>query len=258
MTISRRGTLRLGAAAAAAAGLVPLLAARARQAADGGESFDTDSGQLTVHPVSHASFVMTTPGPVIYNDPVGEPSAYADFPPADLILITHQHGDHYNADTLAALMQERTALVVNPAVHEMLPEDLKARATVLANGESTKIAGISIDAIPAYNTTEDRLQYHPEGRDNGYVLAIDGARVYIAGDTEDIPEMRTLQDIDLAFVPMNLPYTMTPEQAASAVREFKPAHVYPYHYRGSDVQAFADQVGDASDVILADGWYSEA
>ena len=258
MTITRRGTLRLGAAAAAVAGLAPMLAARAREAAEGGESFDTANGRLTVHPVSHASFVMTTPGPVIYNDPVGELSAYEAFPRADLILITHQHGDHYDAETLAALMGEETELVVNPAVRDMLPEDLKSRATVLANGDSAEVAGISIEAVPAYNTTEDRLQYHPQGRDNGYVLTIDGTRVYIAGDTEDTAEMRAMENIDLAFVPMNLPYTMTVDQAASAVREFKPTHVYPYHYRGSDVQVFADQVGDASDVILTDAWYAGA
>ena len=123
-------------------------------------------------------------------------------------------------------------LVVNPAVFAMLSDDLKAKATAIGNGETTKVGEIGIEAVPAYNTTEERLKYHPKGRDNGYVLTIDGKRIYIAGDTEDIPEMRALKDIDVAFVPMNLPYTMTTEQAASAVAEFKPDYRLPLPLQG--------------------------
>jgi L-ascorbate metabolism protein UlaG (beta-lactamase superfamily) len=176
---------------------------------------------------------------VIYCDPVGDPAAYSAHPAPDLILVTHEHGDHYNADTLVALAGEATQLVTNPAVHGMLPEALKARATALINGASATVGNIGVSAIPAYNTTEDRKKYHPQGRDNGYVLNLEGARVYIAGDTEDIPEMRALEGIDIAFVPMNLPYTMSIEQAASAVNAFRPKYVYPYHYKGSDPVAFA-------------------
>jgi L-ascorbate metabolism protein UlaG (beta-lactamase superfamily) len=253
MAISRRSTLLLGASALAGLGMRPR-SGRAQAAAD---SYAVEGGELTIHPVKHASLVMTLPDMVIYVDPVGGAEAYAGLPPPGLILVTHQHGDHFDAPTLTALASEGTRLLTNPAVHGMLPSELQARATAIANGESTTADAVAIDAIPAYNTTPDRLQYHPQGRDNGYVLTIGGSRVYIAGDTEDIPEMRALQDIAIAFVPMNLPYTMTVEQAADGVATFSPARVYPYHYGESDVQAFARLVGEAgvgTEVLLRD-WY---
>ena len=140
----------------------------------------------------------------------------------------------------------------------MLPEGMEAE--VMENGGSTTWNDLTIDAIPAYNMTEGRLDFHPEGRDNGYVLTLAGFRVYISGDTEDVPEMRALENIDLAFVCMNLPFTMDAEAAASAVRDFAPAFVYPYHYRGrdggtQDPEAFAEMVGDASEVRMGD-WYA--
>ncbi len=246
---------------AAAIGGITILPTLARAQGEGGEVFETDAGNIIVHPVNHASFVLETPAGTIYSDPVGEAAQYVDLPPPDLILVTHEHGDHYKAETLAALVGENTQIVTNPAVFAMLPEDLKAKATEVANGGSTTFNGLSIDAIPAYNITEGRLDFHPQGRDNGYVLNFEGFRVYVSGDTEDIPEMRALQDIGLCFLCMNLPFTMTAEQAASAVAEFKPRFVYPYHYRGrdggtQDPQAFADMVGDAAEVKLHD-WYAE-
>ena len=262
MTLTRRHVLDLGGATLAGLGLATLVPFRARAQGAGmqGDSYQTDGGQIVVYPVEHASFVMTTPGLVIYNDPVGGADRFADLPPPGLILITHEHSDHYDVPTLEGLVTENTRLLTNPAVHEMLPDDLKARATAIANGETTTAGEMRIDAIPAYNTTPERLQYHPEGRDNGYVLSIDGLTVYIAGDTEDIPEMRALRSIEVAFLPMNLPYTMTVEQAAAAVAAFRPATVYPYHYKGSDTEAFAGLVeksGVASTVVLTD-WYPAA
>ena len=247
------------ASAAAAAGAITVLPYAARAEAHASDSFETDMGPLTVHPVSHASFVMETPAGVFYVDPVGDAAQYDDYPAADLILITHEHGDHYNAETLEALMGEDTHLITNPAVAEMLPEGLEADE-VLANGDSTTWNDIGLDAIPAYNTTEGRTNFHPEGRDNGYVLTMGDFRVYISGDTEDIPEMRALEDIDLAFLCMNLPFTMTAEQAADAVAEFQPAYVYPYHYRGrdggtQDPEHFAELVGEATQVKMGD-WYA--
>ena len=245
-------------AATAAAGAIAVLPFRAHAAAD---AFATASGEIKVHPVSHASFVMETPAGTIYADPVGEASLYADFPRPNLILVTHQHGDHFNVDTLNALVAEGTALVVNPAVGDILPEQLKARATVMENGASETVGDVAVEAIPAHNLTEERLKFHPPGRDNGYVLTIDGFRVYVSGDTEDVPEMRALKDIDLAFVCMNLPFTMTAETAASAVAEFKPKTVYPYHYRGrdggtQDPAEFARLVGEAAEVKMGE-WYGE-
>lgn len=258
MIISRRSTLNLGVGALAATGLGAAwpLAARAQNDAPVGQAHPTDTTEIHVYPVAHASLVMETPGLVIYVDPVDGAEPYAALPTPDLILITHEHGDHFDAATLEAIAGE-AQLVTNPAVLDMLPEALRGRASALANGESTTVGGIGIEAIPSYNITPERLQYHPEGRDNGYVLSIDGRRIYVAGDTEDTPEMRALENVDVAFVPMNLPYTMTVEQAASAVTAFRPAVVYPYHYRGSDVDAFARLVeeGGGPTEVIRGNWY---
>jgi L-ascorbate metabolism protein UlaG (beta-lactamase superfamily) len=258
MRLTRRDSLQLaGAAALGALGstIIMPFAARAQGA---GDSYKSETGEIVVSPVSHASFVMTVPGLVIYNDPVGGKDLYAGSPAPNLILISHEHGDHYDLPTLQAIVGPDTKLVVNPSVHGKLPADLQAKATAIANGEATTVGSMEVQAIPAYNITEERKKFHPQGRDNGYVLAADGLRVYIAGDTEDIPEMRALTGIDIAFVPMNLPYTMDIDQASSAVAAFKPAVVYPYHYNSdagpSDVEAFAAKVGPASKVVLGK-WY---
>ncbi|MGJ8629402.1 MAG: MBL fold metallo-hydrolase [Sulfitobacter sp.] len=257
MTQTRRNFL---ATSAAAAGVITILPYAARAAAHAGDMFETPAGPIKVHPVAHASFVMETPMGVIYADPVGDPAQYADFPDADLILITHEHGDHYNADTLAALAKDKTQIITNPAVFEMLADDVKAKANAVSNDASATFNALKVDAIPAYNTTEERLNFHPRGRDNGYVLNFEGFRVYISGDTEDIPEMRALTDIDLAFVCMNLPFTMDANAAASAVSEFAPTYVYPYHYRGrdggtQDPAEFAKMLGGDTEVRMAE-WYS--
>lgn len=218
---------------AAVLGSTPVLPFAAR--ADGhGISFA--GGAIKVHPVSHASVVFETPAGVIYADPVGEPAAYADKPPADLILVTHEHGDHLNNETLAALVGDNTVLVSNAGAAAKMTADLAAKARVIGNGDMTEFNGMRLDAIPAYNISEQRLKFHPKGRDNGYVMSFADMRVYLSGDTEDIPEMRALEGIDLALICMNLPFTMTVEQAASAVNEFKPGVVIPYHYRGRDVR----------------------
>ncbi|MFQ8429749.1 MBL fold metallo-hydrolase [Amaricoccus sp. W119] len=263
MSYSRREAIRLttmtGATITGATLMgtaVGLRAARAQGAAEG-HAHETDAGEIVIHPVEHASFVLTTPGLVIYNDPVGGAALYEGLPPPGLILITHEHQDHFDPGTLEAIVGDGTALITNPSVHEKLPAALQAKATAIANGETTTAGEIGLDAIPAYNLTEDRLKYHPKGRDNGYVLTIGGRRIYIAGDTEDIPEMRALEAIDIAFVPMNLPYTMDVTQAASAVAEFAPGIVYPYHYGESDIDEFARQLGEsgAATEIARGGWY---
>lgn len=250
---SRRQFLATSAAAAG----VTVLPFAVHSAAHAGDSFA--NGAITVHPISHASFVMQTPNGTIYVDPVGDLSGYAEMPPADLILVTHEHGDHYNPDVLAALTGEGTEVITNPAVHGMLSANAQSQARAIGNGASDSFNGLKIEAIPAYNTTEGRTKFHPKGRDNGYVLSFDGFRVYVSGDTEDIPEMRALTGIDLAFVCMNLPFTMDAESAASAVAEFKPTFVYPYHYRGrddgtQDPAHFADLIGNAAQVKMG-AWY---
>ena len=196
---------------------------------------------FTISPISHASFVLGTADHTIYVDPVGEADAYTGFPPPDLILITHIHKDHLAPELVAALKTERTEVIGSPTVIEQL-----GYGKVIKNGETMTAAGLTIEAIPAYNTTAERLNFHPKGRDNGYVVSRDGTRLYISGDTEDIPEMRALKEIDIALVCMNLPFTMTVDQAASAVNEFRPKVVIPYHYRGkpdmSDIDAFEKMV----------------
>lgn len=258
MTQTRRTFL----VTAASTGAITVLPYAAMAGGHASNEFGSDGGTITVHPVSHASFVMETPAGVIYVDPVGDAAQYADFPKPDLVLVTHEHGDHYNAGTLAAVIDSSTPtpLVTNPAVYDKLSGDLQNRATALANGGTMSWNGLIIDAIPAYNTTEGRTNFHPQGRDNGYVLTLPGFRTYISGDTEDIPEMRALENIDLAFVCMNLPFTMDAAAAASAVAEFGPTYVYPYHYRGrdrgtQDPEEFASLVGDATQVKMGD-WYA--
>lgn len=247
------------ASSTAAIGAITFLPYAARADGHSSDVFQTKAGDIKVHPVSHASFVMETPAGTIYVDPVGDVSAYADFPKPDLILITHHHGDHFKPETLAGIVSDNTKLITNPEVYGKLADDLNGKASQIANGGSTDFNGMKIDAVGAYNLTPERMKFHPKGRDNGYVLSFDGFRVYISGDTEDVPEMRALKDIDLAFVCMNLPFTMDVNAAASAVAEFKPAYVYPYHYRGrdngtQDPAEFAKLVGEAAKVKMG-GWY---
>lgn len=223
----------------------------------------TDAGPLVIHPIEHATLVVEWDGRTIFVDPVGGAERFAAFPTPDLILITHIHGDHMSAETLEGVSTADTPLVMPASVDEQLGEAVPGRRIVLANGESAELGGVAIDAIPAYNTTEERLAFHPEGRDNGYVLTVGGRRVYVSGDTEDIPEMRALENIDAALVCMNLPYTMDVEQAASAVLEFKPREVLPYHSRGkdgmSDLARFRELVAaDPSITVTVLDWYGDS
>ena len=209
-----------------------------------GDVIATDNGDLALQPLNHATFAMAWGGQTIYVDPVGGAELYEGLPSPELILITDIHGDHFDVETLEAVATAGTMIVAPAAVVEGLPEGLAAQAQTLANGAETSVLDLNVEAIPMYNLTEDRLQFHENGRGNGYVLTIGGRRVYISGDTEDIPEMRALENIDVAFVCFNLPYTMTEAQAASAVVEFAPAIVYPYHFGESDVNLFAELVAE--------------
>ena len=237
--------------------LVGVIAPSARSADKiDGDHIATSDGDLIIHPINHATFVMSWKDKTIYVDPVGTSKRFDGLPKPDLILVTDIHGDHLNPETLEAVTNAKTAIVAPSAVAEKLPEKLRKQTTVLANGETKSVAGINVEAVPMYNLTADRLKYHNKGRGNGYVVMVGGKRVYISGDTEDIPEMRALKNIDVAFVCMNLPYTMAEEQAASAVREFKPKFVYPYHYRGSDVEKFKKLVGEDGGVeVRLRDWY---
>lgn len=215
-----------------------------------------------VVPIEHATAVLRWGGTIIYTDPT-DASLLADQPEANIVLITDIHGDHFSTSTLLEVVGPDTALVVPQAVADLLPSDLAARAQILDNGGSTTIGSLQIIAIPMYNLPESADSRHPKGRGNGYVLEQDGYRVYIAGDTAGTPEMRGLQDIDLALVPMNLPFTMGVDEAADAVLDFKPKIVYPYHYRGqdglADVERFKTLVnaGDPNIEVILAKWYPE-
>ncbi len=219
------------------------------------------ASSFEINPVSHASAVIYWNDNTIYIDPVGGAEAYKAYKPADLILITDIHGDHLDVTTLEGLDTSKAKIIAPAAVAEKLPEEFTSQVDVLANGESKERYGITVEAIPMYNLREEAKDFHVKGRGNGYVLNYQGERVYFSGDTDDISEMRSLKNIDKAFVCMNLPYTMTVEKAADAVVDFKPAQVYPYHYRGrpdvSDVSRFKELVnkGDSGIEVIQLDWY---
>lgn len=190
--------------------------------------------QINIHPISHATMVIEWDETVFYIDPVGGAEAFSEMKEADIILVTDIHGDHLNLETLQAIKQDNSRIIAPQAVIDQFPEALQKNVLALANEESVEASAFSITATPMYNLREEARQFHEKGRGNGYIIQRDDFRVYISGDTEDIPEMRSLKKIDIAFVCMNLPYTMTVESAASAVAEFKPKTVIPYHYRGAE------------------------
>jgi len=216
---------------------------------------------FAVHPVEHASMVLNLGGIIIYVDPVGGKELYSKYSEPDLILLTDIHGDHLDVTTADSIVVENTQLVAPSAVFDKLPENLQDKTKVLNNGESVTVFEIKIEAIPMYNLRPEALKFHEKGRGNGYVLEKNGKRIYISGDTEDISEMRNLKNIDIAFICMNLPYTMPVEKAAEAVLDFAPKTVYPYHYRGteglSDVSKFKSMVktGNPDIEVIQLDWY---
>ena len=206
------------------------------------ETFFTDSGlPVAIALIKHGTLALRYKGLTCHVDPVGgygKPTDYgAEFPRADVILVTHEHGDHFDRDAIAALTDAgRTLLVTNTRCAEML-----GYGDVMANGDERVLPGdVHLRAVPAYNYTEGRTQFHPKGRDNGFVLGIDGLRIYIAADTEDVPEMAELKDIDVAFLPVNQPYTMTVEQCVRAASVIAPRVLIPYHFSNTDLRALPE------------------
>ena len=224
-------------------GLLLPAALAAQDKAPVSDTIASQDGDIKIYPINHATLALVWKGQTVYIDPVGAAQAFKGLPAPDLILITHIHPDHFSVSTLNAVGGDKAKLVGPPSVVAQLPTNLASRATILTNGQSQQFQGIGVEAVPAYNLTPARLGNHPKGRDNGYVLTMGGKRIYMSGDTEDIPEMLALKNIDVAFVCMNLPYTMDVDQAARAVKAFKPKIVYPYHYRGSDLEKFKALVG---------------
>lgn len=196
-----------------------------------------DGKSIEIESLIHASIRIIYDGKEIEIDPVGtlgdRTTDYSKFPKADIILVTHEHHDHLDPNAIKTLSKADTVVITNPNSAQIL-----GYGEVMKNGDKKVLAdGIEIHAVPAYNISPDRLQFHPKGRDNGYVITLGGMKVYIAGDTEAIPEMNELKDIDIAFLPCNLPYTMTPQQFIEAAKMVKPKVVYPYHYGTTDLSS---------------------
>jgi L-ascorbate metabolism protein UlaG (beta-lactamase superfamily) len=236
-----------------------LFAARAQRADADHEK--ANGGDITIKPIAHATLVLSYQNKNIYIDPTGGADAFKGLGAPAIIIITDIHGDHFDPKTITAINTANAAIVLPQAVADKLPAGFdKSKLVILHNGDKTDQAGIPISAIPMYNLPESPTAFHTKGRGNGYVLAIGGKNIYISGDTADIPEMRTLTNIDIAFVCMNLPYTMDVKAAASAVLAFKPKVVYPYHYRGQDVNLFKSIVnaGDKGIDVRLKNWYPAA
>lgn len=211
--------------------LLPLTASHAQQSFES-DTFAVGQKKLVISFIGHGTLMLDYEGLIIHVDPVGRYADYSELPKADIILITHQHQDHLDKEAIARILSEKTRIVLNRASYDIL-----GFGKALTNGDTLTIKDIKITAVPAYNTTKGRDKYHPKGRDNGYVLDIGGKKIYIAGDTEDIPEMKQLKNIDIAFLPMNQPYTMSAKQLVNTVKVIKPRIVYPYHYGDSDLSA---------------------
>jgi L-ascorbate metabolism protein UlaG (beta-lactamase superfamily) len=231
--------------------------------AENPDTFKTNKGPLSIQPILHGTLAMTWNGKTIFVDPYGGAEGFSSFSAPDIIIITDIHGDHLHKETLQGLETSNTTWIVPQAVADQLG-GLAKNVVILNNGDFKTVHEIAVEAIPMYNLPETEDSRHPKGRGNGYVLEMGGKRIYLSGDTEDIPEMRGLQNIDIAFLCMNIPYTMDIEQAASAVLDFKPGVVYPYHYRGqgglSDVEQFKSLVneGNSSIDVRLRQWYPES
>ena len=202
----------------------------------------TSAGDLEITFVGHGTLMLSFSGMVIHIDPFGKLTDYEQLPDADLILITHEHGDHLDLGAIAAIRKNSTVIIANPAAASKIQG-----AEVMKNGQKKTVMSLPIEAVPAYNVVHKRDNgepFHPPGRDNGYVVTFGDKRVYIAGDTENIEEMKSLGQVDIAFIPANLPYTMTPEMAADAARKIGPGILYPYHYGDTDVAKITELLKD--------------
>ena len=203
--------------------------------------FKTSMGDLTITFIGHGTLMFTFENKVIHVDPVRREADYTQLPKADLVLVTHEHGDHLDTKALEILKKETTQIICT----EVCAEEIEG-GTVMKNGDNVEIMDLEVEAVPAYNIVNER--YHPKGRGNGYVMTFGDKRVYVAGDTENTPEMKKLKDIDIAFLPMNLPYTMSPEMVADAALAFKPKVLYPYHFGNTDTSELVNLLKDEKEI----------
>jgi L-ascorbate metabolism protein UlaG (beta-lactamase superfamily) len=219
--------------------------------ARGEAEFDMDIIETVVGPlqitfIGHGTLMFSFGGKVIHVDPVSREADYSKMPKADLILITHEHGDHLDPQAIELVRTEKTSIVLTEVCESKI-----SGGVVMKNGEVRNVQGLKIEAVPAYNLLHMRspgVPFHPKGVGNGYVITFGKKRVYVAGDTENVPEMKKLKNIDVAFLPMNLPYTMTPEMVADAAKAFKPAILYPYHYGETDTSQLIELLQGVGEV----------
>jgi len=209
------------------------------------DTFTTPGGKtVTITAIKHGSLAISCDGLELQIDPVAQyepPTDYSQFPTADVIIVTHEHSDHYDPNAIATLSGKDTRVITNHRVADML-----GHGTIMANGDTLTLRqGVTLQAVPAYNTTPGRDKFHPRGRDNGFIITLDGLRLYVAGDCEVMPEMQDIHDIDVAFLPCNQPYTMTPQQLNQAARLIKPRVLFPYHYSDTDMQQVQDLLRDS-------------
>jgi L-ascorbate metabolism protein UlaG (beta-lactamase superfamily) len=206
----------------------------------------TAKGDLEITFLGHGSLMMGFGGETIHVDPYGDVADYETLPKADIVLVTHDHFDHLDLNALKAIFKPDTAIVASKSCAAKLPG-----AIIMANGEKRLVLGLEVESVPAYNIAHKRPDgnpFHPKGEGNGYVLTFGGKRVYVAGDTENTSEMKALKAIDIAFLPMNLPYTMTPEQVADAARAFRPKILYPYHTGDTDTAKLVRLLAGEKDI----------
>ncbi len=209
---------------------------------------ETSEGDLEITFVGHGTLIFVHAGKTIHIDPFSRLADYSKLPKADVVFITHQHGDHLDTEVLEVIRTDKTVVVLT----EKCAEEVDG-GVVMKNGDTREVAGIGVEAVPAYNLVHKRDNgkvYHPKGEGNGYVLTFGKTRIYIAGDTENTPEMKALKNIDYAFLPMNLPYTMTPEMVADAALAFKPKVLFPYHYGDTDPELVAGLLKDNKDIEI--------
>lgn len=217
-----------------------------------GDRIETSAGTVTMTPVRHGTVMLDVAGKTWIVDPWSQ-ADLSSLPKADVILITDIHGDHMDPEAIKQVRKSGTTIIAPKAVAETVTD-----AKVISNGESMTVSGVEVEAVPMYNLErgpEAGKLYHDKGRGNGYVLNIGDKRIYFSGDTEVTPEMKALEDIDVAFVCMNLPYTMTPDEAAEGVKAFSPKVVYPYHYRDSDLSVFEKGLEGSGVVVRVRKWY---
>lgn len=215
--------------------------------------FETDlipasEGNLQITFLGHGSLLFNFQGKNIYVDPYSRVADYSELPPADMILITHEHQDHLDLEALNHIKKDNTTTVMTSACAQHTTGDI-----LMANGDEETVQGVHIQAVPAYNIVHMRPNgqpFHPKGMGNGYVLTFSDLRVYVAGDTENIPEMKAIKDIDIAFLPMNLPYTMTPEMVADAACALRPRILYPYHFGNTDTSQLLDLLRNEADIEI--------